>query len=84
MIKRLKTVKYYSKELKEAYEPFIIIEKVSINKRSGFTYRKNDNAIQEEINKAGLFVILGNSSLSTKEMIEIARARDTGEKAFKD
>ena len=83
MIKRLKTVKYYSKELKEAYEPFIIIEKVGLNKRSGFTYRKNDNAIQEEINKAGLFVILGNSSLSTKEMIEIARARDTGEKAFK-
>ncbi len=81
---KLRTTKYYSKELVEKFGKFFNITKINIKSRkSPFSFTRNINKINEEMKRAGMFIILTNTNLSSKELIIIARTRDKCEKGFK-
>ena len=77
--------KRYSANLAAKFSPWLIVKKTDIKDQEGrnFTCRVNTDKLQEQIDAAGYFVILSNAGLGAKEMIEIARLRDTNEKVFK-
>lgn len=84
MLAELKKPKtYYSKKLAEKYSKYFTLIPEKNRGKSKFKIIKNNKAIQEEIDNAGLFAIISNTKISSKEMIQIARKRDTVEKNFK-
>jgi len=76
--------KRYSKKFAEQYSPWLtIIREKDKTTGKNFSIRRNQQKIQEELDKAGLFAILSNAGRSASEMIGIARMRDKDEKAFR-
>lgn len=81
---KLKSEKYYSKKLEEKFGKYFIIRKTNPkSKKSPFTFSRNTKIINEEMKRAGMFVILTNTKLTSKELIIIARTRDKCEKSFR-
>ena len=79
----LKPKTYFSRKLAEKYKKYLTLVPIGTKGKRKFSIIKNTKAIQEEINDAGLFVILSNVKMTAKEMIQIARKRDVVEKNFK-
>ena len=80
----LNTVKY-SDKLRDRYSKWLIIEpldKIDPITGRGYRIRPNQEAIQKEISKCGLFVILSNAEMPAEEMLKIIRQRDKSEKCF--
>jgi len=76
--------KRYSTKLKEQYSPWLtIVNEKDKDADRNFRLLKNQQKIQEELDKAGLFVILSNAGYSAGKMITVARMRDKDEKAFR-
>lgn len=81
---KLRTTKYYSQELVNRFDKFFNITKTNKkSKKSSFTFTRNTNEINKEMKRAGMFIILTNTNLTSKELIIIARTRDKCEKGFK-
>lgn len=74
---------YYSKKLAEKFKKYLTLIPRGNGKKRKFTIIKNEDVIQEEIDNAGLFVVASNVVLTPKEIIQIARKRDTVEKGFR-
>ncbi len=74
---------YYSKKLANKYSKYFTLIRDNKKGKSKFQILKNNDVIQEELDNAGLFVIVSNVKMTASEMIQIARKRDTVEKNFK-
>lgn len=77
--------KRYSEALRRRYAPYLNVVKTETKDSEGrnFSVKVNHDKVQEYIDDAGYFVILSNAGLPVDRMIEIARMRDRGEKAFR-
>ena len=77
--------KRYSEALRRRYAPYLNVVKTETKDSEGrnFSVKVNHDKVQEYIDDAGYFVILSNAGLPADRMIEIARMRDRGEKAFR-
>ena len=77
--------KRYSESLRERFLPYLSIAASEKDVETGrnFTVSVNPSAVQPQIDKAGLFVIVSNAGYSAAEMLGIARKRDCNEKDFR-
>ena len=76
--------KYFSKELQEKYEKFLIITKMNFKaKKTPPVVSINTKSIQEMMDKAGFFACLSNEEINPSEMLKMIRKRDSVEKVFK-
>lgn len=76
--------KRFTDKLRAQYQPWLDITKSDYDctTRRNFVVKRNTDKIQAEILDAGLFVVVSNAGLTATNMIEVARMRDWGEKAF--
>lgn len=76
--------KRFSESLQKKYAPFITITKTEYNPKTkrNFDAEINSDAVQKEIDNAGLFVVVSNSDSTPGRIIKITRMRDKNEKGF--
>ena len=78
--------KNYTAKMKSTFAPWLIIEKLdAADPETGKKFRitENNERIQEELDKAGFFLVVSDCDCSTEEMIIRARKRDVDEKTFR-
>ena len=78
--------KNYTAKMKSTFAPWLIIEKLDVaDPKTGKKFRitENNERIQEELDKAGFFLVVSDCDCSTEEMIIRARKRDVDEKTFR-
>ena len=78
--------KNYTAKMKSTFAPWLIIEKLdAADQETGKKFRitENNERIQEELDKAGVFLVVSDCDCSTEEMIIRARKRDVDEKTFR-
>ena len=79
--------KNYTAKMSQTFAPWLIIEKLDEpDPQTGKKFRitENNERIQEELDKAGFFLVVSDCDCSTEEMIIRARKRDVDEKTFFD
>ena len=84
-LQKAKSRKRYSKKFAEHFKKFgIIIDNTSKNDETNqnFIITTDHEMIQEACDQAGFFIIISNRMMSAKNMIHIARSRDSVEKGF--
>ena len=78
--------KNYTAKMSRTFAPWLIIEKLdAADPETGKKFRitENNERIQEELDKAGFFLVVSDCDCSTEEMIIRARKRDVDEKTFR-
>ena len=78
--------KNYTAKMSRTFAPWLIIEKLDVaDPETGKKFRitENNERIQEELDKAGFFLVVSDCDCSTEEMIIRARKRDVDEKTFR-
>ena len=78
--------KNYTAKMSQTFAPWLIIEKLDEpDPQTGKKFRitENNERIQEELDKAGFFLVVSDCDGSTEEMIIRARKRDVDEKTFR-
>ena len=78
--------KNYTAKMSQTFAPWLIIEKLDEpDPQTGKKFRitENNERIQEELDKAGFFLVVSDCDCSTEEMIIRARKRDVDEKTFR-
>lgn len=84
LIKAASQKKRYTDRLSTKYFPFLLITKCEKDQRTGrnFSIIRNNDKIQEDLNRAGFFVVVSNSGMDAGSMGQIVKHRDQCEKVF--
>ena len=83
-IEDIESHKYYSLALENKYKKYFTFTKIEQenSKKSLFTFKENTDAIQEAIDKAGMFLVISNIDDSVSRILTLERNRDRTEKCF--
>ena len=76
--------RYYSAKLESKYQRYFSFTKIEQGgkKRASFAFEENAEAVQEAIDKAGMFLVISNIDDSPGRILSIERYRDRAEKCF--